>query len=58
MPLIFRGAPSGSAELAVAADRGLTLAQILRAYLHLYATSASGVKAAAILDNNDRVSHI
>jgi tetratricopeptide (TPR) repeat protein len=45
--LALRGDPLASAELAVAADQGLVLAEILRAYLHLYATSASGVKAAA-----------
>jgi tetratricopeptide (TPR) repeat protein len=47
--LALKGDPLASAELAVAADHGLVLAQVLRAYLHLYATSASGVKAAAKL---------
>jgi tetratricopeptide (TPR) repeat protein len=43
----LRGDPVASAELAVAVDQGLVLARILRAYLHLYATSASGVRSAA-----------
>jgi tetratricopeptide (TPR) repeat protein len=45
----LHGDPLASAELAVAADQGLVLAQIFRAYLHLYGTSASGVKTAAKL---------
>jgi hypothetical protein len=36
----LKGDPLASVELAIAVDPGLVLAQILRAYLHLYATSA------------------
>jgi tetratricopeptide (TPR) repeat protein len=43
----LKGDPLASAALAVAVDPGLVLAQILRAYLHLYGTSASGVQTAA-----------
>jgi tetratricopeptide (TPR) repeat protein len=43
----LKGDPVASAESAVAADQGLVLAQILRAYLCLYGTSASGVRSAA-----------
>jgi tetratricopeptide (TPR) repeat protein len=47
--LALKGDPLESAELAVEADPGLVLGQVLRAYLHLYATSASGVRTAAEL---------
>jgi tetratricopeptide (TPR) repeat protein len=54
--LALKGDPLESAELAVEADQGLVLAQVLRAYLHLYATSASGVRAAAsVLESLDAI---
>jgi tetratricopeptide (TPR) repeat protein len=40
------GDPVAAAEAAVAADDGLVLGHVLRAYLHLYGTSADGVSNA------------
>jgi tetratricopeptide (TPR) repeat protein len=42
----LRGEPVATAEAAVAADDGLVLGHILRAYFSLYRTSAEGVRAA------------
>jgi hypothetical protein len=44
--LSLRGEPVAAAEAAVAADDGLVLGHILRAYFSLYRTSADGVRAA------------
>jgi tetratricopeptide (TPR) repeat protein len=42
----LRGDPLASVELAIRLDHDLVLAQILCAYLHLYSTSAAGVRRA------------
>ena len=44
--LSLHGEPVAAVEAAVAADGGLVLAHILRAYFSLYRTSAEGVRAA------------
>ena len=41
------GDPVADAEAAVAADDGLVLGQIYRAYLHLYGTTPAGIAAAS-----------
>ena len=43
------GDPAGGAEAALAADGGLALARIYRAYLSLYATTAEGIAEAGAL---------
>ena len=44
--LSLHGEPVAAVEAAVAADSGLVLGHILRAYFSLYRTSAEGVRAA------------
>ena len=53
------GDPVGAVEAAVEADDDLVLAHILRAYLHLYATSAEGVSnARKVLEGFDGVTDL
>lgn len=53
------GGPVAAAEAVVAADDGLVLGHVLRAYLHLYATSVDGVASARkILEDLDDVTEL
>jgi tetratricopeptide (TPR) repeat protein len=53
------GDPVAAAEAVVAADDGLVLGHVLRAYLHLYRTSADGVaNARKVLEDLDGVTDL
>ncbi len=53
------GEPVAAAEAVVAADDGLVLGHVLRAYLHLYGTTADGMSSARkILEDLDDVTDL